>query len=132
MKYFTTLIICLLLVSCNKQGQKRDHSNQRELFKQSLIAIDKYKAKILKSENLTELDSLFTSFEEELGNINMKFPAKTDFDMAENENDTLSSRILEIIQIRDSIRQKLVIHKLPGDSTVIAEESHPAIRAVEL
>ncbi len=128
MKYSIPIVLMLFLfAACSKQEQKKSHTAQRELFRQSLVAIENYKSKILKSENVAELDSLFLSFEEELGEINMKFPAKTDFDLAENENDTLSSRILEIIQIRDSIRHSFAKPEIPQDSTMVAEDSHSAI-----
>ena len=133
MKYSLILVfITFLCISCGTEKEKKDHTNQRDLFNKSIQVIDKYKSKLSKSQNSTELDSLFSLFEEELGDLNMKYPAKTDFEMAEDENDTLSTQIMEIINLRDSIRRSFISTELPVDSVKFAEESHSTISTIEM
>ena len=133
MKYSLILVfITFLCISCGTEKEKKDHTNQRDLFNNSIQVIDKYKSKLSKSQNSTELDSLFSLFEEELGDLNMKYPAKTDFEMAEDENDTLSTQIMEIINLRDSIRRSFISTELPVDSVKFAEESHSTISTIEM
>lgn len=82
-------VILLLFVSCQSNKEKDDSGEARELFSQSVNALIEYTSKISQCKDSLEIDSIIEKYEKVITDINFSVPSETDFNLTEQENDSI-------------------------------------------
>lgn len=121
MKKFTLLALVITVISiftgaCAKQKENTSRIKARDLFIKTMALSNKYIDSIGNASDSTILLELIDRYDNSITAINYKYPAGTDYDLAEGENDTLKNLSSRIITLRDSLLKAYSIKTLPSDS----------------
>lgn len=126
--FFMLLIIALSFGSCVR---KESHSLRDEaiaLYNDSRQLTETYIDSIENAGDSATLLGIASRFEEKLAKVNFHYPANTDLEITEDENDTLSTLTTRYVFLRDSLLYRFA-HPilLRPDSTQTQEDSSQTI-----
>lgn len=99
MKYIY-FIIGLSLFSCGQKENKIEADNASTLFNESVLIISQISNRISLAKDSDEVDSLFEIFDKKITEINFSFPPETDFNMTEEDNDSIFKLLENLQKIR--------------------------------
>ena len=102
------IILCLLFpcFACKKKEENDGGPEARELFSRSSKTILEAIKELGLANDSMSVDSLQTLFEKKITDINFSFPAQTDLNLTEQENDSL----FKLLQDLESLRKEKLLH----------------------
>lgn len=100
---------------CRKSDSKQDHAMAAQLFAKSVGTIRAYTDSLKAANDSASLRRLKEGINEKLAKINFQFPADTDLQMTEDENDSLISMIDRVVAIIEE-KEKAINKALSPDS----------------
>ncbi|MDE5673876.1 MAG: hypothetical protein K2I44_00845 [Muribaculaceae bacterium] len=109
-------------LSCGRKELPNDHDVARQLFEKSVRMIAVYIDSVGQVPDSASLQSLVDNFNTKITTLNFEFPSNTDFDLNEDENDSLirmHKRWIRTVQLRDSI----IMHPTDSLKTVAPKDS---------
>lgn len=95
--------ILIITGSCSKKIENRSRDQARQLFLKSIKVNESYIDSILKAPDSLTLTGLINRYKDAVTSLNFNFPAGTDYELSEGENDTLKHLNDRIIFLRDSL-----------------------------
>lgn len=104
------------VISCRQQPDDRLTAEARALFEKSVKLTGVYTDSLTKAKDSTTVLRLNDAFESELTKLNFQYPADTDLDMDEGQNDTLSRLNRHFIEVRDSMLYYFAHHVAVPDT----------------
>lgn len=115
----------LTIFSCVKKPDTRLTEEAGKLYKESVRLTQAYTDSVIKATDSTAVHILTSNFENQLTKLNFKYPADTDIDMDEGQNDTIERLNQRFVAVRDSMlyyfaHRKSVPDSLANDSTGIS------------
>lgn len=102
MKHLAFLLTLFVCLSCSK---KEDDSNIREaqvLFQETVTLISDYITKIQNTKDSSEIVNLMVELDKKLTDINFSYPSNTDFNLSEQDNDS----IFKLMKLLKELRQE--------------------------
>lgn len=104
--YFAGIALSAIVIgatSCgNSEGDARGKS-ARELYEKTIRLNARYTDSLRVAKDSATVERLSKSYEEALTRLNFEYPADTDLEMSEGENDTLVNINLRYVSLRDSL-----------------------------
>lgn len=89
-KLVLTLGFVCALCACEKKEVSDNSPEARELFNRSAALIIETTNSLQSAKDITELDSLNSTYEKRITDLNFQYPPQTDYKLTEEENDSLS------------------------------------------
>lgn len=89
--------------ACGNSDKGRNNAMALQLFSKSVNLIKGYTDSIRQTNDSASLRRLSNEFNERIAKVNFEFPADTDLDLTEQENDSLIKMIDKLVEL---IRQK--------------------------
>lgn len=106
--------------SCGNHTESSAKSDSRMLYERSVQTYRNYTDSMAAAADSLDVSRLDDAFESALSQLNFQYPAETDFEITEGENDTLIMMSKRYIFVRDSVLSHF------------AEHAHLAVDTVEL
>lgn len=105
----TTLltVVALSVASCGQGQEKGRGEGPRALYQRSVRLMELYTDSLENARDSANIIRLSVALENKLTQLNYVFPADTDLDISEGENDTLSSMTERFVHLRDSLLWRL-------------------------
>lgn len=127
-KLFYIALICAfspVIISCVKKQDTRLTEEAGKLYKESVRLTLVYTDSVMKATDSTTVHLLTSNFENQLTKLNFKYPADTDIDMDEGQNDTIERLNQRFVTVRDSMlyyfaHRKAIPDTLANDTTDIS------------
>lgn len=117
-------MIILSAISCAERKDNSKREQTRDLFQKSATLARKYIDSISSAKDTASLLALSERYDKELTRLNYEYPAGTDTEMTEGENDTLTSLIVRFVNLKDSLLKAYAktepVDSLPTDSVTDA------------
>lgn len=120
--YTVALIISSTLIcGCIKKTDRSLRKEARELYLKSLSLSNKYLDSLARCRDTATLLGIAERYDHAVTSLNYKYPAGTDYEISEGENDTLTGLTLRFITLRDSMllvfsKQLSAVDSLANDS----------------
>ncbi len=96
-------ILSCFLLSCKEKKVPTLDKEAHELYNRSLSLVTSYTDSILNSQDSATLIQLDKRFESTLTKLNYEYPAGTDYEITEGENDTLTMLSVRYVHAKDSM-----------------------------
>lgn len=121
------LSVMLLSPSCVKKQQftLRDHAIS--LYNESRRLIKIYIDSMSHAGDSAKVEAIGARFEDKLAKLNFKYPANTDLDISEDENDTLIMLTTEYVVTRDSMLYRFAHPLLLRPDSLAADSTAKAV-----
>lgn len=136
--YLLPLSIALILLSfglvaCKEKQAPTLAKEAQELYSKSVGLISLYTDSLLASKDSSTLIQLDKRFENTLTKLNYQYPAGTDYEITEGENDTLTMMSVRYVSLKDSLLKAFAGNNLspdsiPADSIAVYDTQEPASR----
>lgn len=127
--YISLATACAIaLWGCGSKGDGGRAANARALFERSVRLNALYTDSLRGARDSATILRLSSGYEEALTSLNFEYPAGTDPDMSEGENDTLINLTLRFVALRDSLLYRLAHplvlrpDTLPADTAALSKE----------
>ncbi|MCH5224757.1 MAG: hypothetical protein J1D77_02115 [Muribaculaceae bacterium] len=95
-------LAAIILASCGSKEVSSDNPEARKLFSLSAETIETFIQKTSVSKDSLEIDSLDKVYEKKMTEINFSVPPSTDYQLTEQENDSLYKLQLHLLEIREN------------------------------
>ena len=109
-------VIFLIFISCTHKKEKTTDEPARRLFDKSAVLSVDFIKQIQFAKDSVEVDSIIERFEKKLTEINFSFPPETDYNLTEEENDSLFRLFQEINRVKEEKLKSLNLIPLLADS----------------
>lgn len=96
----------LPLAACTQKAENVNRQNARDLYEKSLDITRLYLDSMKNAKDSAHAEGLALRFDEILTKINYSYPADTDLELSEGENDTLANLNRRLIMLKDSLLLK--------------------------
>lgn len=127
--YISVAAVCVMaLWGCGAKNDDSRAANARALFERSVRLNAQYTDSMRAARDSATILRLSEQYEEALTQLNFEYPADTDPDMSEGENDTLINLTRRFVTLRDSLLYRLAHplvlrpDSLPADSAALSKE----------
>lgn len=127
MKAGTHIITLCVLASaltcgCMRKSDKKDHAMAAQLYRKSLNIVKLYSDSIRNVTDSAHFTRMCEGFDESLAKLNYQFPANTDLQFTEEENDSMIRGISRLVELIREKRKKFGMS--PNDSVArLAKDS---------
>lgn len=108
--------IGMIVSSCQGNGNKNAVDSARSLYERSVKMLNQYSDSVKNAKDSATFERLIKQYESEITKLNYEYPADTQINMSEGENDTLTNLTLRYIAIRDSIKYRINHPVLSADT----------------
>lgn len=109
------IVATLLASACGNRGEKGPKLGDR-LYAKSVELLRSYTDSLTRATDSASLQAMIQNFETALDKVNFEYPAETDFQLTEGQNDTLAELTTRFIETRD-LQIKKILGIFPTDST---------------
>lgn len=116
--FYTVIIISIAMIStgCIKKADHTLRKEARDLYLKSLALNTKYIDSISRCRDTATLLGIAERYDHALTALNYKYPAGTDYEVSEGENDTLKNLTMKFITVRDSLLMMFSKQMVAADS----------------
>ena len=108
-------------LSCTNKEKDTKNEDANLLFDKSVELIKDFSQKLSNASDSVQIDSLISTFEKKITELNFSFPPNTDLKLSEQENDSLYKLLRDFETIRN-----LKLHPKPQTQPDTLLNEHPA------
>lgn len=108
-------VALLLLTGCTGGNINSRDPQARQLYDKSVRLTREYIDSLHHAKDSAAIFRINREYDKAITNLNYDYPAETDFQISEGENDTLTSLNERYVHLRDSLLYRLA-HPLPRDT----------------
>lgn len=118
--------LCTALGGCSGKNEDTRGAQARSLYEKSLTLVRSYSDSMARAKDSAAVERLSEAYDEAVTKLNFNYPADTDPDMSEGENDTLARLTLRFVSLRDSLLYRFAHplatpDSLASDTTFISQ-----------
>ena len=99
------ILSSLVIIGCKETNTPTLTEEAHILYKRSIYLTNIYMDSILNCKDSSSIYQIDKHFDNRLTKLNYEYPAGTDYDMTEGENDTLTFQLARYAYIKDSLLQ---------------------------
>lgn len=109
-KILSSLLLVTSISSCSKKEISADHDEAEKLFEKTLALVNSFTDSIRNASDSAQVRRLATVFEAKINNLNFEFPPDTDFNLTEEENDSII-KVIDLLVSEQSLRLRSFANK---------------------
>ncbi len=104
------VLLPIALSACTAKDNSHDHDMAAQLFDKSVALLNTYIDSLKVAPDSTEVERLMIHYDVKIASLNFEFPANTDLNLTEEENDSLIRMTQRMVRIRHE-RDSLFAHR---------------------
>lgn len=116
-------VVAVIIAGCSQKEENSRTADAAELFARSVAVTTSYTDSIVAARDSGAVLRFARELDDSLSHLNFDFPADTDLEMNEGQNDTLANLLTRVAVIRDSLLYEFAHPRLTTDS--VATDSIP-------
>ena len=87
--FAAAILAMTILPSCHRNNNKGNHEVARQLFMKSMYLTEEYIDSLDQARDSASINRIVENFNLKITTVNYEFPPDTDYDLSEEENDSL-------------------------------------------